>query len=120
MQPEAAPRGTPIAGWVLLAAGAAAGAGGAVFWVLRGNEIATLDAGCRSRVNCPTSLQSDADRGKVYDAVGIGLFATAGVAVAAGGGILLFGGRTQGSASGIRIRAHAGSSGGGVLVEGGF
>jgi hypothetical protein len=109
-----------VLGWVLLGGGAALAAGGAVFWVLRGNEMGTLDSGCPSRTNCPANLKSDDDKGKLYDALGITLFSAAGAAVLAGGGVLLFGGSKSAPAGSLQVAPVAGAGGGGLTVRGRF
>jgi hypothetical protein len=103
---------------VLLGSGAALAVGGAVFWVLRGNEVSTLDHACQNRV-CPANLQSDDDRGKLYDALGIALFSAAGAAVVAGGGVFLFGNKSA-SAGSLQVAPVAAAGGGGLLVRGRF
>jgi hypothetical protein len=76
-----------VPGWILVGAGSAAIAGGAVFWAFRGQEISTLDAACGADgAHCPASVKSSYDSGKTDSALGIALFATGAAAV--GGGVL--------------------------------
>jgi hypothetical protein len=119
-QPDAPPARGRVLGWSLVGGGVAAAAAGAVVWVLRGNEISTLDHACGSNRMCPSSAQSDYDRGKLYDALGIALFATAGVALAAGGGVLLLGGGKSSTAASVRVLPQALQGGGGAVVGGRF
>jgi hypothetical protein len=118
-QSEAPPAHGRVLGWSLVGGGVAAAAAGTVVWVLRGNEISTLDNTCTNRV-CPASVQPDYDRGKLYDVLGIALFATAGVALAAGGGVLLFGGGKNASTASIRVLPQALPGGAGAVAGGRF
>jgi hypothetical protein len=91
-----------------------------VFWVLRGNEISTLEQGCPMRVRCAAGLQSDYDNGKTYGALGVALFSAGGAAVLAGGGVLLFGGGKSTPAASLQVAPSVGANGGGLTVRGRF
>ena len=80
-------------GWILAGGGAAAVGAGVVFWVLRGNQINTLNGECGPNGQaCPKSAQSDIDSGKLDNALGVSLFIAGGAAALAGAGLLVFGG----------------------------
>jgi hypothetical protein len=88
--------GTTTLGWIVGGTGVALVAGGAVFWVLRGNEVSTLSGECGPTQHaCPQSASSDISNGKTYDAVGMTLFIAGGAAVLGGAGLLLFGGHSS-------------------------
>ena len=88
--------GTRTLGWIVGGTGVALVAGGAVFWVLRGNEVSTLSGECGPTQHaCPASASSDISSGKTYDAVGLSLFIAGGAAVLGGAGLLLLGGHSS-------------------------
>ncbi len=91
-----------------------------MLWVLRGNDISTLSNDCKTPQTCPTSDQSVIDRGKLEDALGIGLFAAGGVAAVAGAGFLLFGGSHAAQTTGVRVTPLLTARGAGVGVSGGL
>ena len=83
-------------GWVLVGAGGVAVAGGAVFWILRGSKVSTLESQCGAdNHSCPPTATDDIANGKTYSALGIGLFALGAVSAAAGAGVLIFGGASR-------------------------
>jgi hypothetical protein len=122
--PASAPDATPSSGsstlgWVLVGSGAALAIGGAVFWVLRGNEISKLDGDCGAGgQSCPASDQGDINSGKLDNTLGVSLFIAGGVAAAAGAGLLLFGGSHAPATTGVRVLPVVTASGGGVGVQG--
>ena len=109
-------------GWVLVGGGAALAVGGAVFWVLRGNEVSTLNGECGpSGQSCPPGAQSDIDKGKLDNTLGVSLFIAGGVAAAAGAGLLLFGGshaQATTGVRGVRVTPLLTGHGGGLGVQG--
>lgn len=116
--PPAPGSGTRTLGWITGAGGLALVAGGVVFWVLRGQENDTLSGPCGpSQHQCPQSLQSDIDKGKLYNALADGLFIAGGAAVLAGAGLVLFGGGHDAPAT-ARVTTLVVAGGGGVGLEG--
>jgi hypothetical protein len=118
---ESPPGGSRTLGWILAGGGAALLAGGAVFWVLRQNEINTLDNECGSdHQGCPASGHSNVDAGKLDDALGVTLFVAGGAAVLGGAGWLLFGPHGGGAtpAAQWRVTPVVTAHGGGVGVQG--
>lgn len=95
--PDSAPSSmSKTLGWVLVGTGAAALVGGTVFWVLRSNEVNTLNGECGpTQQTCPKGAQSDIDSGKLDDTLGVTLFIAGGAAVLAGAGLLVFGGHSS-------------------------
>jgi hypothetical protein len=82
-----------LVGWLLVGGGAAALVGGTVFWVMRSNEINTLNGECGpSQQACPKGAQNDINSGKTDNTVADTLFIVGGAAALAGAGLLVFGG----------------------------
>jgi hypothetical protein len=111
-------------GYILLGSGALVAVGGVVFWVLRGNEISTIDSLCSgNRSACPPNqrgaVDSDGSTGQAYTAAAIAMFAVAGAAAVVGGGVLLFGGKGRTSTS-ARFLPYAGPHGTGAALSGSF
>lgn len=109
-------------GWVLVGAGGVAIAGGAVFWILRGSKVSTLESQCGAdNHSCPPTATDDIANGKTYSALGIGLFALGAVSAAAGAGVLILGGGSSKSdAKGSTPSARVLILPGGVGVAGRF
>ena len=113
-------------GWVFLGAGAAAVAGGAVTWGLRGSAESKLQNECGPNgKSCPPSATNEIANGKTYDALGVGLFALGGACVIAGVSWLLLAGHHDESPSqGVTARATivpaVGPHAGGLRVEASF
>ena len=108
---------TKTVGFVLVGVGAAVVVGGAVVWALRTSEVSKLSADCVH--GCPASDASDISNGKMYDALGITLFAVGGAALVTGGGLVLFGGHPRAQAS-ARIVPVFAARGGGLGLAGSF
>jgi hypothetical protein len=105
-------------GWIVLGAGVVLVAGGAVSWVLRDQEVTTLDGLCKTRQTCPSSAQGDISDGKLYDALAVTLFVAGGVGALAGGGLLTLGPSSSSTAVQVSpvVTAHGGGLGlGGAL-----
>ncbi|HTQ47194.1 MAG TPA: hypothetical protein VMI75_30775 [Polyangiaceae bacterium] len=110
---------TRTIGWVLVGGGAALVTGGVVMWILRGNEISTLNGECHPTAqDCPTSAQGDISNGKLYDALGITGFVAGGAAALAGAGLLVFGGSHGDGATGFTVGPMLAHGGGGLRVTG--
>jgi hypothetical protein len=110
---------TRTIGWILVGGGVALVAGGVVMWVLRGNEISTLNGECGSGgQHCPGSAQSDIDSGKLYDALGVTGFVAGGAAALAGVGLLVFGGPQGDTTTGVSVGPMLARGGGGVRLTG--
>jgi hypothetical protein len=119
--PAASPGGsTRTIGWILVGGGAALVAGGVVMWILRGNEISTLNGECGSDgQHCPGGAQSDINSGKLYDALGVTGFVAGGAAALAGVGLLVFGGpHAETTSGGVRFGPMLARGGGGVRIGG--
>ncbi len=111
---------TRTIGWILVGGGAALVAGGVVMWILRGNEISTLNGACHpTPQDCPSSAQGDISNGKLYDALGVTGFVAGGAAALAGVGLLVFGGSHDGSTTtGVTLGPMFAHGGGGVRLTG--
>ncbi|HEX8794006.1 MAG TPA: hypothetical protein VF765_23855, partial [Polyangiaceae bacterium] len=110
---------TRTIGWILVGGGAALVAGGVVMWVLRGNEISTLDGECGTGgQHCPGSAQSDISNGKLYDALGVTGFIAGGAAALAGVGLLVFGGSHTEATAGVHVAPMVARGGGGLRITG--
>ena len=113
---EDRPSKTPA--WVMFGVGAGMVTTSVIFWVLRGNTISDLDNRCVNG-RCPPSMESTADKGKLYTGVSIGT-AVAGVAALGAGGYFLWRashkGNQTGNQVGLGMRVQ---SGGADLVLGG-
>jgi hypothetical protein len=112
-----------IPGWIFLGAGAAAIAGGAVTWALRGSTESKLESECGAGgKSCPAGATNDIANGKTYDALGVGLFALGGACVLAGASWLLLAGHSSEHASIGRaaIVPAIGPHSGGVHFEASF
>lgn len=112
---------TRTVGWILVGGGAALVAGGVVMWILRGNEVSTLDPECgANRQSCPSSAQSDISSGKLYDALGVTGFVAGGAAALAGIGLLVFGGShaDAAAAGSVSVGPMFARGGGGLRVTG--
>jgi hypothetical protein len=122
--PKAAPPAPPsaargkTAGFTLIGGSILAVVAGTVFWVLRGHEISALDDACPSRKGCDPSLKEHDTNGRIYSTVGIALFGVGAVTLAAGGGILIFGGGSPNATA--RLAPAALPGGGGAQVVGHF
>jgi hypothetical protein len=120
--PPTAPSGASsrTIGWILVGGGAAFVAGGAVMWILRGNEISTLDPQCgASHQQCPSSAQSDIDKGKLYDVLGVTGFVAGGAAALAGVGLLVLGGsHAETTTSSLTVGPLLARGGGGLRFTG--
>lgn len=111
---------TRTIGWILVGGGAALVAGGAVMWILRGNEISTLNGECHPTAqDCPGSAQGDISNGKLYDALGVTGFVAGGAAALAGVGLLVFGGSHDPSTTGgVTVGPMVARGGGGLRLTG--
>jgi len=107
-------------GWILVGSGAALVAGGVVMWILRGNEISTLNGACHpTPQDCPESAQGDISNGKLYDALGVTGFVAGGAAALAGVGLLVFGGAHGESTTGsVTLGPMVARGGGGLRFTG--
>lgn len=112
--------GSSTLGWILVGGGAAAVAGGAIFWVLRGNEDSTLHGECGpTGKTCPASAQGDINSGKLDDTLGVTLFAVGGAALLGGAGWLLFGPHGGAApATGLTVSPYVTAHGGGIGLQG--
>jgi hypothetical protein len=108
--------------WVLVGVGAAALIGGGVLWVVRSNDLSSLQAECGPSGNqCPASASGDISNGKTFDIVSVALFAVGGAAVLGGAGVLLFGGHSSASTGATARLLPVGQPGGaGLRLEGSF
>lgn len=111
---------TRTIGWILVGGGAALVAGGVVMWILRGNEISTLNGECHpTPQSCPSSAQGDISNGKLYDALGVTGFVAGGAAALAGVGLLVFGGSHDASTTGsVTVGPMVARGGGGLRFSG--
>lgn len=110
---------TRTIGWILVGGGAVLVAGGVVMWILRGNEISTLNNECGAdQQHCPGGAQSDISNGKLYDALGVTGFVAGGAAALAGVGLLVFGGSPAGTTTGVSVGPMLARGGGGVRLTG--
>lgn len=92
-------RGSSTVPWILVGGGAAVAITGAVLMVVaRGNE-GDLDEKCPTHTNCSSSLESDYDSAKTFNALGIGLGAVGIVAAGVGVSMLVLRPSTTSSAS---------------------
>jgi hypothetical protein len=106
-------------GWILLGSGAALGAVGAVFWVLRDGTVSTLSPLCGPmETTCPAPDQSVIDRGKLDNVLAVTLFSVGGAAALTGAGILLFGGSHGPETTGARLAPLVTARGGGIELRG--
>ncbi|EYF02821.1 Hypothetical protein CAP_6556 [Chondromyces apiculatus DSM 436] len=64
--PPPPPKGSKLPGVIVLSAGVASAAVGAVFLGLRGGALSDLDAACGGDTTCPPSAESTADSGRLY------------------------------------------------------
>jgi hypothetical protein len=113
----AAPSSASPLGWVLIGMGGAAVVGGAVVWVMRGNEESKLDAECGpSGASCPPGSSGDISSGKTDTVLGATFFAVGGAAVLVGASLLLFGGHDAKATASARIVPALG----GLRLEGSF
>lgn len=107
--------------WILILGGGAAAVGGVVFFVLTQNEIAFLDGQCGPGRTCSSSradLHDGVSRGKTYSALSTALFAVGVVAIASGGGLLLFGHKNEGANA--RLLPMGSPTSGGAALSGRF
>jgi hypothetical protein len=111
--------GTRTLGWITAGSGVALLAGGAVFWVLRGNVIGQLNTDCvPTHQTCPSSDAGRISDGKLFDALGVTGFVAGGAAVLSGLGLALFAPGGTSSPAAIRLSPMPIARGAGVGLEG--
>ncbi|MEO6419531.1 MAG: hypothetical protein ABIP39_09010, partial [Polyangiaceae bacterium] len=94
--PLEAPGAASNAPKIMLAVGGAAVVGGFVFYALSRGKVSYLDTNCTGQRTCDSTradLHDAVDSGKTYSALSATFFTVGVITLAAGGGLLLFGGK---------------------------
>lgn len=119
--PLDAPTSASMAPVILIGAGGLAVVGGIVFYALAQSRISYLDAQCTGQRTCDSSrsdLHDAVSSGKTYSALSATFITLGVVSLAAGGGLMLFGKKSEGPSA--RVLPMGSANGGGAALTGRF